>query len=64
MVAENLKLVEEKIQAACDKVGRSREDVTLIAVSKTKQVSMLQEAYDQGIRVFGENKVQELVRCV
>ena len=61
MVAENLKLVEEKIQAACDKVGRSREDVTLIAVSKTKPVSMLQEAYDQGIRVFGENKVQELV---
>ena len=61
MVAENLKLVEEKIQAACDKVGRSREDVTLIAVSKRGGGGMLQEAYDQGIRVFGENKVQELV---
>ena len=42
------------------KVGRNREDVTLIAVSKTKPVETLQEAYDLGVRVFGENKVQEL----
>ena len=48
MLKENLESVEEKIQAACDKAGRSREDVTLIAVSKTKPVSMLQEAYDLG----------------
>src|SRR6185436_9522405 len=37
------------------------ENVTLIAVSKTKPVEVLQEAYDGGQRVFGENKVQELV---
>ena len=60
MLKENLENVEEKIQEACKKSGRNREDVTLIAVSKTKPVETLQEAYDLGVRVFGENKVQEL----
>lgn len=60
MVTENLKVVEEKIAEACRRSGRKREDVTLIAVSKTKPVSMIEEAYHAGIRVFGENKVQEL----
>ncbi|MDD6381597.1 MAG: YggS family pyridoxal phosphate-dependent enzyme [Lachnospiraceae bacterium] len=60
MVTENLKNVEEKIQAACDRAGRDRSEVTLIAVSKTKPVDMLMEAYNDGIRIFGENKVQEL----
>lgn len=61
MVKENLQLVEEKIQVACERAGRKREEVTLIAVSKTKPVSMIQDAYDAGIRPFGENKVQEIV---
>lgn len=61
MIAENMKVVQKKIEAACEKSGRSKEEVTLIAVSKTKPVSMLQEAYDTGCRDFGENKVQELV---
>lgn len=60
MLKENLHTVEEKIQAACDRAGRKREDVTLISVSKTKPVEMLKEAYDLGVRVFGENKVQEI----
>lgn len=60
MLRENLKQVEEKIQAACERAGRDRSEVTLIAVSKTKPVEMLQEVYDAGIRHFGENKVQEL----
>ena len=60
MLKENLETVEANIQAACDRAGRNREDVTLIAVSKTKPVEMLQEAYDLGVRVFGENKAQEL----
>ena len=60
MLKENLKKVEENIQVACDKVGRERKEVTLIAVSKTKPVSMLNEVYEAGIRHFGENKVQEL----
>ncbi len=60
MLIDNFKDVEEKIVAACQRSGRSREDVTLIAVSKTKPVSVLEEAYNLGVRVFGENKVQEL----
>ncbi len=61
MVTENLQLVEEKIQRACDRAGRRREEVTLIAVSKTKPVEMIREAMSYGITTFGENKVQELV---
>lgn len=60
MLKEQLEEVEQKIQAACDRSGRKRSEVTLIAVSKTKPLEMLQEAYDLGVRVFGENKVQEL----
>lgn len=60
MLSENLQTVEENIKNACIKSGRRIEDVTLIAVSKTKPVSMLQEIYNEGIRDFGENKVQEL----
>ncbi len=61
MVTENLKDVEAKIQAACDRADRDRSEVTLIAVSKTKPVEMIKEVIDCGINVFGENKVQELV---
>lgn len=60
MLRENLKLVEENIVNACKKAGRDRSEVTLIAVSKTKPIEMLQEVYDAGIREFGENKVQEM----
>ena len=60
MIKENLKYVESQIREACERSGRAREEVTLIAVSKTKPVSVLKEAYDLGVRVFGENKVQEL----
>ena len=61
MVKDNLRAVEENISAACSRGGRSRGDVKLIAVSKTKPVEMLREAYDLGCRDFGENKVQELL---
>ena len=61
MLKENLKEVQENILKACEKSGRNPEDVTLIAVSKTKPVPMLQEIYNENIRDFGENKVQELV---
>lgn len=61
MIRENIEKVRGNIAKACEKSGRKAEDVTLIAVSKTKPVSMLQEAYDCGCRDFGENKVQELV---
>lgn len=60
MLKDQLQEVEKRIQAACDRAGRKREEVTLIAVSKTKPVETLQEAYNLGVRIFGENKVQEL----
>ena len=60
-IQENIKAVEDRIAAECQKAGRDPEDVTLIAVSKTKPVEMLREAYEYGCRDFGENKVQELL---
>lgn len=60
MLKENLANVEKNIEQACKNAGRNRNEVTLIAVSKTKPVEMLQEIYDENIRDFGENKVQEL----
>jgi pyridoxal phosphate enzyme (YggS family) len=60
-IRENMKAVEDRIAAACQEAGRKPEDVTLIAVSKTKPVEMLREAYECGCRDFGENKVQELL---
>lgn len=60
MVKENLEEVERRISEACRRAGRNRDEVTLVAVSKTKPVSMIEEAYRTGIRDFGENKVQEL----
>ena len=60
MLKDHLELVEKNITKACERVGRDRSEVTLIAVSKTKPVEMLQEVYDAGVRDFGENKVQEI----
>lgn len=60
-VAENLKTIRERVDAACERAGRRPEEVALIAVSKTKPLSMLQEAYEAGARDFGENKVQEIL---
>jgi len=60
MIADNISSVEERIQAACARSGRSREDVTLICVTKTMPVSDHQQAYDAGQRSFGENRVQEI----
>lgn len=60
MIKENLAAVEERICAACKRAGRERNEVTLVAVSKTKPVDMIREAMETGIVDFGENKVQEL----
>ena len=60
MLTENVIEVEKHVQAACDRVGRSRDEVTLIAVSKTKPVSDIEEVLTTGILDYGENKVQEL----
>lgn len=60
MVKENLVMVEDRIKAACDRAGRSYGSVTLVAVSKTKPVRLVEQAYEYGIRQFGENKAQEM----
>ena len=60
MIQENIKLVEENIKKACEKVGRDVNEVTLIAVSKTKPYTAIEEALPTGVKDYGENKVQEL----
>jgi len=60
MVKENLAMVEDRVKAACDRAGRSYGSVTLVAVSKTKPVRLVEQAYEYGIRQFGENKAQEM----
>ena len=61
MISTHLEEVRAKIDAACKRVSRNPDEVTLIAVSKTKPVDMLLEAYKAGSLNFGENKVQELM---
>ena len=60
MIKDNVAEVEANIQKACERAGRSRDEVTLIAVSKTKPVSDIYEVMETGIKDYGENKVQEL----
>ena len=60
MIKDNVVEVEANIQKACERAGRSRDEVTLIAVSKTKPVSDIYEVMETGIKDYGENKVQEL----
>jgi pyridoxal phosphate enzyme (YggS family) len=57
--AERLESVEQRITAACEAAGRSRDEVRLLAVSKTKPPEAVREAAGCGIRLFGENRVQE-----
>ncbi|MBQ3008607.1 MAG: YggS family pyridoxal phosphate-dependent enzyme, partial [Oscillospiraceae bacterium] len=61
-VAENVKRIQDDIAEACIKYGRDPLDVTLMGVSKTQPVEKLIVAKEAGITVFGENKVQELIR--
>ena len=61
MLIANYNDVDKKITEACNRSGRHREDVTLIAVSKTKPAEDIATLYQHGVRDFGENKVQELI---
>jgi PLP dependent protein len=58
-VRENLLRIQERIATAAARAGRRAEEITLIAVSKTHPASAIREAYEAGIRHFGENRVQE-----
>jgi PLP dependent protein len=58
-IAENLARVRERVEAASRRARRRSEDVALMAVSKTFPAERIREAYDAGLRLFGENRVQE-----
>lgn len=60
-IKQNIQIVEEKITAAAERAGRKREDVLLLAVSKTKPVEVIREAVACGLTSLGENKVQEIM---
>ncbi len=61
MIYENLQYVKTQIEKSCKKAGRDIDEVTLIAVSKTKPIQMINEVIECNVFEFGENKVQELV---
>jgi len=60
-VAENIKKIEERIQKACDSVHRKRDEITLMGVSKFVPVNLIDDAYNCGIRCFGESRVKDAV---
>src|SRR6266480_7464614 len=59
LISENIARVRERIAAAAQRAGRQPDDISLMAVSKTFPPDRIREAYDAGIRLFGENRVQE-----
>ena len=59
MVADNLARVEERIEQAARRAGRRREEITLVAVTKTFPAGAIRQAHQAGVRHFGENYVQE-----
>jgi pyridoxal phosphate enzyme (YggS family) len=58
-IKTNLEIVKERVSAACKKVGRSPDEVTIIAVTKTVEADTIATAFELGINNFGENRVQE-----
>jgi len=62
MLSERLARVEERIQTAAHRAGRKRDEITLIAVTKKFPAEVTREAYELGLRAFGENYVQEFER--
>ncbi len=60
MIVDNIKEIQNEINDVCAKVGRNPKEVTLIAVSKTKPYTDIEEALESGCVDYGENKVQEL----
>jgi pyridoxal phosphate enzyme (YggS family) len=58
-IAENTSRIEEQIEKACLRSGRKREEISLMAVTKLQSPQAVNEAWESGIRLFGENRVQE-----
>lgn len=60
MIADNIKRIEEKILNKCISIGRHRNEITLIGVTKTQPVEIIKQAIESGLKDIGENKAQEL----
>src|SRR5215472_3959757 len=58
-IADNIARIRERVSQAAVRVGRDPDSVTLMAVTKMVEPARILQAYDAGIRVFGENRVQE-----
>jgi pyridoxal phosphate enzyme (YggS family) len=63
-VAENIARIRERMKAAARRAERNVDDVTLMAVSKTVPPELIRAAYLEGVRVFGENRVQEFAEKI
>lgn len=59
MIRENLERIREEIEEACLKVGRKPEEVKILAATKTRTPEEIRKAYEAGVKLFGENRVQE-----
>ena len=64
VIKDNIAAVELQISSACQLANRNADEVTLLAVSKTKPIEMLEQAYNAGQRNFGESYVQEAVEKI
>jgi len=60
MISDNIKRIEEKIFNKCNSLGRERNEITLIGVTKTQPIEIIKQAVDAGLKDIGENKAQEL----
>jgi PLP dependent protein len=58
-IAANIASIQERIAAAASRAGRNPKEIALIAVSKTHPAERIRDAYEAGLRVFGENRIQE-----
>jgi pyridoxal phosphate enzyme (YggS family) len=61
LITENIAEIGSRIDAAAGRAGRISKDITLMAVTKTQSPHRIREAYEAGMRLFGENRVQEFV---
>ena len=63
-IRENVEKIKERIEKAAQRAGRKSEDIILLAASKTQPPEKIVEAYEAGIRYFGENRVQEGIKKI
>ena len=60
-IQNNLLIIKERIVQAAQKTGRRAEDIQIVAVTKTFPATLVRQAYTAGLRIFGENRVQEAI---